>query len=133
MSSILSHIQARSIRFSGSRCYNQRNQQIACPLSRVELIAMAVLAGLFVFWLLLYLLCRCGCSCRRRRANTIPLYPVDLEGRPKPQLLYTAPKADVVRLPLYNNTQFDASTATLVEPEKSHPAVHQYSYNPHHY
>ncbi|KAJ7039204.1 hypothetical protein C8F04DRAFT_1231713 [Mycena alexandri] len=133
MSSILHHIQARTIRFSGSRCFNDRNQQITCPLSRVDLIAMAVLAGLFLLWLGLYLLCRCGCSCRRRRrANAITLCRVDVEASAKPQLLYTAPiQPDVVRVPPYN-AQFDASTVTLVEPDKSHPATHPYSYN-HHY
>ncbi|KAJ7668436.1 hypothetical protein DFH06DRAFT_1469177 [Mycena polygramma] len=110
MSSILYHIQSRSIRFAGTRCYNERNQPITCPISRVELIALAIFAGLFLTICLTLFICS-RCSCRRQRTSMSALYGIDPEFQP------TGP-------PSY--LRFHSSTEHLIEPPKIHAAVHPY-------
>ncbi|KAJ7810169.1 hypothetical protein B0H14DRAFT_2607566 [Mycena olivaceomarginata] len=102
------------------------NEQIACPLSKTKLIAMAVVVGLFLL-VCLTLLLLSRCSCRRRRASTFTLYPVDVEATPRQQPNYAPPPHPCpVALPEYS-AQLDDHPETPVEPpEKIHPAVHPY-------
>ncbi|KAJ7690636.1 hypothetical protein B0H17DRAFT_1201484 [Mycena rosella] len=108
------NLRLRSIRYSGTRCYNERNQPISCPMSRTNLIIIAVIVGFFVLGsLALYCLTRCTCRCRRRKSiSTLDLYRADPEFQFQPgsQYLKLAP----------------SSMETLVEPEKIHPATHPY-------
>ncbi|KAJ6558521.1 hypothetical protein DFH09DRAFT_1365172 [Mycena vulgaris] len=114
MASILLSLDSRSIRYSGTRCYNERNQPIACPMSRTKFIIIAAIVGLFLLICLgIFLVTRCTCNCRRRRSSISPLYPSDPEFQPTGGYMQLPPP----------------STETLVEPEKIHTATHPY----HHY
>ncbi|KAJ7188514.1 hypothetical protein C8R46DRAFT_1205672 [Mycena filopes] len=128
-STILHEIQARRARFSGSRCYNARNQQIPCPLSKTKLIFIAVVVGLFLLGCVALFFLRRGCSCRRRRPSTYTLYPLDIEATRPKEPTYTVPISPYPATPPSYSAQFNdhPSMDTLVEPpEKIHPAAHPY-------
>ncbi|KAJ7497079.1 hypothetical protein FB451DRAFT_1386398 [Mycena latifolia] len=116
MTSTLISLVSRKIRYSGNRCYNARNQPISCPMSRTNLIIIAVIVGIFlVTSLAIFLVTRCTCSCRRRRSTLPTLYRADPEFQQTggySQLITPTPSME--RLP---------------EPEKIHLATHPY----HHY
>ncbi|KAJ7209604.1 hypothetical protein GGX14DRAFT_566103 [Mycena pura] len=119
MPSILQQLQSRgTIRYVGSRCYNQNYELITCPISLPKLIVIGVLIGLLLLICgTLFILSRCTCSCRRNRgdpASTLPAFPRATGG--------LAPYASL--------PESFRSTDTLVEPEKIHPASHLYHARP---
>jgi len=146
MSSILLEIRSRTIRYVGTRCYNEKDQPISCPISRVKLIAIAVVVGLFVIIALtLFIISKCSCNCRRRR-NTMSIhyYYADPESQPTVPPAYRQFERSTERLlvqpasPAYTSTERltqptglygylePPSMEQLVEPAKIHPAVHPY-------
>ncbi|KAJ7078865.1 hypothetical protein B0H15DRAFT_954284 [Mycena belliarum] len=114
--STLISLASRKIRYSGSRCYNEKSELMPCPMSRASLIVTAILVSLFLLsCLAIFLLTHCQCR-RRRSLNTVPItgtfYRTDPEFQPAgPYRQITLPAS---------------SMETLVEPEKTHPAMHPY-------
>ncbi|KAJ7502822.1 hypothetical protein B0H11DRAFT_604930 [Mycena galericulata] len=118
MSSILLNLQSRArVQYSGARCYNENGQLILCPVSRIQLIIIGVVVGLFLLVsLFVYFLTRCSCNCRRRRNNVSVPYPAD------PEFQGSGPYMKLQQ-------PWTPSTERLMEPpEKIHLANH-----PHHY
>ncbi|KAJ7251820.1 hypothetical protein B0H12DRAFT_635541 [Mycena haematopus] len=144
MSSTFLELRSRSLRYVGSRCYNEKNQLIPCPITRPELIAIAVAAGICVLLGLIWCILRCGCSCRGRRQNAATRYnrAADPEAQPIVHLpAYQQFESSSERLTPPEYKQSDRlsrgpysyleqpSTETLVEPARIYPAVHSYPRN----
>ncbi|KAK7057429.1 hypothetical protein R3P38DRAFT_2840920 [Favolaschia claudopus] len=144
MSSRLLEIRARTFRYVGSRCYNERNQLIACPFSKTKAIAIAVAVGaLLIICLTLVFISKCG-GCRRRR-ETVPTlhysFARDPEAAPPVYHKFESSTERLVLPASPSYQQFDhlsttgpyhgylpppASTDTLVEPARIHAADHTY-------